>query len=107
MTPLSLGDPRDPGVHKRQCNGCGQHEGASQKFSLCASCRLVNYCSADCQKAHWKESHKMVCSQLTDEIEAEGKDIVQEMERGNVDVSLLIAYSEMIQCMPWPCGTDS
>lgn len=30
------------------------------KVKACAACQEVSYCSADCQKAHWKE-HKPEC----------------------------------------------
>ena len=28
---------------------------------VCAKCRTVSYCSAECQKAHWNLSHKKAC----------------------------------------------
>lgn len=37
---------------------------AQRRFQLCAACRTVRYCSASCQKAHWKHSskgHKTMC----------------------------------------------
>ena len=27
----------------------------------CARCGLVDYCSKDCQRAHWKANHKSFC----------------------------------------------
>ena len=30
--------------------------------NLCARCRQINYCSKECQKAHWK-AHKILCTQ--------------------------------------------
>lgn len=27
----------------------------------CAQCHVAEYCSAECQKAHWVESHHLVC----------------------------------------------
>lgn len=50
--------------------------------------RQANYCSPACQKAHWKESHKAICSLLTGETEAKAKEIIRELERG--DTSSLI-----------------
>ncbi|KZV81644.1 hypothetical protein EXIGLDRAFT_370888 [Exidia glandulosa HHB12029] len=35
-----------------------------RKLSLCAGCRIIRYCSQDCQKQHWRSSHKSVCSAL-------------------------------------------
>jgi hypothetical protein len=31
------------------------------KNRKCARCKNVVYCSAECQKKHWKEGHKKVC----------------------------------------------
>ena len=31
------------------------------KLSACARCSLVVYCSRECQRAHWKASHKQCC----------------------------------------------
>jgi hypothetical protein len=45
------------------CCGCGAVAGAAPrrgKFQRCAGCRLVRYCSAECQKAHWR-LHKVLC----------------------------------------------
>lgn len=30
-------------------------------FKKCARCKTVSYCSAECQKAHWKSGHKAEC----------------------------------------------
>ena len=35
------------------------------KMFCCARCREPNYCSIECQKAHWK-SHKEVCERLAE-----------------------------------------
>jgi hypothetical protein len=32
------------------------------KLFRCGWCRQVNYCSQDCQKAHWKKTHKKQCA---------------------------------------------
>merc|ERR1719253_2350697 len=87
ITPLSVGDPRNNGV---VCDGCGRserEEGTSsssapeKKFMRCSACRMASYCSRACQRSHWKESHKAVCSRLNGEAEEEGKRIVDEMKR--------------------------
>jgi len=31
------------------------------KFMKCSTCLVVSYCSAKCQKSHWKGGHKEVC----------------------------------------------
>ena len=38
------------------CASCGG--GGSLK---CARCKAVIYCSADCQRAHWRSTHKATC----------------------------------------------
>eukprot|EP00579_Thalassiosira_antarctica_P007101 CAMPEP_0201890682 /NCGR_PEP_ID=MMETSP0902-20130614/32733_1 /ASSEMBLY_ACC=CAM_ASM_000551 /TAXON_ID=420261 /ORGANISM="Thalassiosira antarctica, Strain CCMP982" /LENGTH=407 /DNA_ID=CAMNT_0048421609 /DNA_START=46 /DNA_END=1269 /DNA_ORIENTATION=- len=100
ITPLNASDPRNPGVAPtRKCDGCGQSESDSHKFLLCGVCRMVNYCSAECQKTHWKESHKKVCSQLTGATETEGKGIVQEMKRGDVSSLITLQRNDEVYAM--------
>ena len=47
----------------RVCGNCQSPEGSdgALKLSACARCGLVAYCSKDCQRAHWKISHKPHC----------------------------------------------
>ena len=33
-------------------------------FERCSKCKCVRYCSRECQRAHWKRSHKDVCAHL-------------------------------------------
>ena len=40
------------------CSSCGN---LSKHSKFCASCRMVKYCSRDCQRDHWKV-HKLVCT---------------------------------------------
>lgn len=39
------------------CAACGK-ERADKK---CAACRMVSYCSKECQRSHWRAEHKKVC----------------------------------------------
>eukprot|EP01117_Protostelium_nocturnum_P007554 TRINITY_DN2703_c0_g1_i1.p1 TRINITY_DN2703_c0_g1~~TRINITY_DN2703_c0_g1_i1.p1 ORF type:complete len:436 (+),score=157.96 TRINITY_DN2703_c0_g1_i1:159-1310(+) len=39
------------------CHNCG-NEGADKR---CSMCKLVNYCSKDCQAEDWKKEHKSKC----------------------------------------------
>ena len=47
--------------------GCGQPLAAPGQLpsgsvlKLCTKCRLVAYCSKECQTADWKRGHKKVC----------------------------------------------
>ena len=47
----------DPG--KTHCDGCAKQLCGVNK--ACTRCRSVSYCSAACQAAHWRASHKAVC----------------------------------------------
>jgi len=40
------------------CDECGKTEG---KLRLCTRCRLVRYCSTDCQRKAWTGGHKDRC----------------------------------------------
>ena len=40
-----------------KCKACGA-DGATKK---CSSCHTVAYCNVECQKVHWKKSHKITC----------------------------------------------
>ncbi|GAQ88114.1 hypothetical protein KFL_004020010, partial [Klebsormidium nitens] len=39
------------------CADCGRPEALYR----CGRCRVVRYCSRECQSRHWKESHKQAC----------------------------------------------
>ena len=41
------------------CANCGE----VNTKSLCGGCKLVRYCSKDCQKADWKKNHKKLCAE--------------------------------------------
>lgn len=42
------------------CNGCGMDDSPGKRHKSCSACKVANYCSAECQKAHWP-SHKAAC----------------------------------------------
>ena len=47
-----------------QCAQCGKSAAAMEGGGkLCARCHAVCYCSAACQKAHWKVHKKQGCKQ--------------------------------------------
>ncbi|EJD35009.1 hypothetical protein AURDEDRAFT_175918 [Auricularia subglabra TFB-10046 SS5] len=56
----------------RDCDGPGCGKTVHEKetpgaFARCANCRLMQYCSRDCQKADWRDSgfpHKEICGML-------------------------------------------
>ena len=43
------------------CANCNSSEQEPIKFKKCNSCRLVHYCSEECQKIHWKIHKKDCC----------------------------------------------
>ena len=45
------------------CSNCSAPEGSASapKLSACSRCGLEVYCSRDCQRVHWKLSHKQHC----------------------------------------------
>lgn len=45
----------------RKFTSCANCTTESTKLAACARCGLVAYCSKDCQRAHWKASHKVAC----------------------------------------------
>eukprot|EP00899_Mesostigma_viride_P014510 jgi/Mesvir1/2305/Mv19338-RA.1 len=49
------------GAAKKACATCGAQ---ATSLSQCGRCRLVHYCSRECQKKHWKEGHREACAQL-------------------------------------------
>jgi hypothetical protein len=48
------------------CSYCESVEDPEHKLQACCRCRLVAYCSKECQKAHWKNGHKQTCVPVQD-----------------------------------------
>ncbi|CAG8948710.1 hypothetical protein HYFRA_00001831 [Hymenoscyphus fraxineus] len=46
-----------------RCQVCEKLPTMNNKLSLCQRCKLVHYCSRECQKIDWKE-HKVVCTDV-------------------------------------------
>ena len=53
------------GIQKRMCMRCGRPETMSLKLKSCTKCKMMNYCSKDCQISDWKELHKHQCEALS------------------------------------------
>ncbi|EJK59406.1 hypothetical protein THAOC_20378 [Thalassiosira oceanica] len=62
-------DREDDGI-KASCANCGKHGSDIIKLKNCTACRLVKYCSADCQRAH-RKLHKKACKQRAAELKDE------------------------------------
>jgi len=46
----------------RLCYNCDKkEEGSGISFKYCSVCKVIWYCSPDCQRAHWKNGHKQAC----------------------------------------------
>jgi hypothetical protein len=45
---------------RRRCSHC-LRIGAASEFLRCSRCKSYVYCNKDCQKEHWKKSHKNSC----------------------------------------------
>ena len=43
------------------CAACGDKQ-STTSLKICSSCKLVHYCSVDCQRQDWKE-HKSICKE--------------------------------------------
>ncbi len=49
------------------CANCGKAEVDDVKLKMCTACKLVKYCSVECQKSHWPK-HKRECKKKAAEI---------------------------------------
>jgi hypothetical protein len=53
--------PAGAAAARAVCAACGAAKASGgAKLRRCAGCRAVRYCSAACQKAHWRE-HRAAC----------------------------------------------
>ncbi|EJK51248.1 hypothetical protein THAOC_29597 [Thalassiosira oceanica] len=85
VTPCSAANPSPPvrDIHPNMscfvsvaddgyeaCANCGKQGSEAVKLRNCTACRLVKYCSVDCQRAHRKQ-HKKACKQRAAELKDE------------------------------------
>ena len=52
------------------CAYCGTHENNDTKLKTCNACKMVRYCSRDCQVSHWPQ-HKEACKKHAELFEKE------------------------------------
>lgn len=66
--PAKKKEKKNSNFHGRVCGNCSAREGSAcaPELLACARCGLVEYCSRDCQKAHWKATHKQHCTAKAD-----------------------------------------
>ena len=57
-------------VPMEACANCGKHSSDAVELKNCAACRLVKYCSVDCQKTHRKH-HNGACKKRAAELKDE------------------------------------
>jgi hypothetical protein len=79
VNPLQVGDPTNTPVPIQRCYYCNKAASEDIKLLKCSRCLMVSYCSVDCQRSHWTESHKKLCSSLSKEKDEEAERIVAEM----------------------------
>lgn len=54
-----MGQDNGPYPRYDRCANCTKV--FPNKMSRCSRCKIVKYCSRDCQSLHWKEVHKHSC----------------------------------------------
>ena len=52
-------DNTTPYPHYDRCANCTK---LFPKMNQCSRCKIVKYCSRDCQSSHWKKVHKESCT---------------------------------------------
>jgi hypothetical protein len=53
---------------------CAQCGSTTEELKWCSRCRAVKYCSKECQRLHWKASHRRTCVHPIDAREQERSD---------------------------------
>lgn len=72
-----------PSVHTQKdrgyriCDNCSAHERPPVKFRLCGGCMTTQYCSQECQRAHWS-SHKPICQHTVAQLTAASQGAYQD-----------------------------
>jgi len=52
-----------PSSSFRTCSCCEKYS-VTKLFKRCSRCKTTSYCSAECQKKHWKLGHKEYCTKI-------------------------------------------
>ena len=68
MSNTSVSESED--TNTSTCANCGKGEDSSINLKSCAACKLVKYCSRDCQAAH-RPQHKKECKKRAVELHEE------------------------------------
>ncbi|KAK5654770.1 hypothetical protein OQA88_6806 [Cercophora sp. LCS_1] len=92
-TPL-IALPDGPGM-RMTCNYClRRQQPGGPSMRACTGCRVTVYCSQDCQRAHWKNIHKLECKMFIRVHEASGRDWLPTPTRAVAQVLLLLAAKD-------------
>ena len=70
-------------VIEKFCSNCGEAGVANTDLKLCNSCKCVWYCSAACQRAHWK-GHKKECKEIREVLEGQDSGAYPKTERRSI-----------------------
>jgi hypothetical protein len=87
--PLPQSELRPPAGPSKVCAQCGRSDGS---LKYCSRCKSVNYCSSECQHAHWK-THKKVCKKTAEELSEAIDDDESIVISMNTDESLKGMYT--------------
>ena len=63
-------------------------------IQICSACRAVRYCSAECQRAHWKKGHKRACATLR--LQAQEANVEVKAERAEATKNKIV-LQELVQ----------
>lgn len=92
-----------------KCSNPSCGKGSETKLQACSRCHSVSYCSADCQKQHWKE-HKLSCNQTS------SKDVRKLLKKMNISdkdevdkirITSYTAFGTVAPGKPLPEGVPS
>eukprot|EP00798_Chlamydomonas_sp_ICE-L_P028054 gene28054-31155_t len=84
----------------RKCdNGnCLVREGLGvTQFKRCGACRLVFYCSAHCQRTHWRDEHSKQCATLKEEGAAKQKQATDVTTAKATEQTQKVAATEQVR----------
>lgn len=56
-----LSDRSQAEFNPYRCGNCGRAE----QLKLCSGCRLISFCSVNCQKQAWKGKHQSFCRAIS------------------------------------------
>ena len=67
---------------------------AGNRTHWCGGCKIVSYCSEDCQRGHWADAHRYDCEDVSD---IQGVDVLREDELREDDVEFRAHVTEVLE----------